>query len=141
MSTPAKKSDLDALKKNGMMAHLIDALHDGKDIGHYGRLTFTMVARHFMDDKDLAKLLAQDKDENEAEAAALVQQVRQAGYNPPGRAKIREWQSKQDFPILPGDDPDAGNVYQDLDFPAGVYDDIEHYHDEKAEAEGMVDSK
>ena len=29
------------------MAHLLDSLNDGKDIGHYGRLVFAMVARHF----------------------------------------------------------------------------------------------
>ena len=138
---PMKKGGLDALKKNAMMAHLIDSLDDGKDIGHYGRLTFAMIARHFMDDKDLVKLLAQDKDENATEAAALVEQVKSAGYNPPGRAKIQEWQSKQDFPILPSDDPDAGSVYRDLDFPEGVYDDISHYHEEKAESQGMVPSK
>ena len=32
------------LRKNGMMAHLLDSLDKGKDIGHYGRLVFTMVA-------------------------------------------------------------------------------------------------
>jgi hypothetical protein len=46
---------LDALRKNGMMAHLLDSLNSGQDIGHYGRLVFAMVARHFVDDdtKDL----------------------------------------------------------------------------------------
>ena len=34
------------LKKNAMMAHLLNALDHKKDIGHYGRLVFTMVARH-----------------------------------------------------------------------------------------------
>jgi hypothetical protein len=33
------------LRKNAMMAHLIDALSRGEDIGHYGRLVFVMVAR------------------------------------------------------------------------------------------------
>jgi len=31
------------LRKNGMMAHLMDALSQGEDIGHYGRLVFVMV--------------------------------------------------------------------------------------------------
>ena len=32
------------LRKSDMMAHLLDALDKGKDIGHYGRLVFAMVA-------------------------------------------------------------------------------------------------
>jgi len=30
------------LRKNGMMAHLMDALFRREDIGHYGRLVFVM---------------------------------------------------------------------------------------------------
>ena len=33
-----------------MMAHLLDALESGTDVGHYGRLVFAMVARHCLDD-------------------------------------------------------------------------------------------
>ena len=33
----------DELRKSEMMAHLLDALDRGKDIGHYGRLVFAMV--------------------------------------------------------------------------------------------------
>jgi len=36
------------LQQSSMMAHLILALDEGKSIGHYGRLVFTMVARHFL---------------------------------------------------------------------------------------------
>ena len=32
------------LRDSPMMAHLMDALEAGTDIGHYGRLTFAMVA-------------------------------------------------------------------------------------------------
>jgi hypothetical protein len=39
-----------------MMAHLLDALEAGTDIGHYGRLTFAMVARHFMSEDMLVRL-------------------------------------------------------------------------------------
>ena len=35
------------LRKDSMMAHLLDSLDAGKDIGHYGRLVFAMEARHF----------------------------------------------------------------------------------------------
>ena len=128
---------LEALKKNHMMRHLAESLEDGKDIGHYGRLTFAMIARHFMRDEDLAKYLAQDKDEDLSEAKALVHQVESADYSPPGPQKIKKWDSEQDFPILPEDHPttDDANVYQDLDFPPHVYDKISHYHEEQAEAE------
>ena len=33
---------VDQLRSNDMMAHLLDALEHGKDIGHYGRLVFAM---------------------------------------------------------------------------------------------------
>ena len=41
------------LRKNGMMAHLLDPLSQGQDIGHYGRLVFAMVARHFLPEDQL----------------------------------------------------------------------------------------
>jgi len=37
------------LRQSPMMSHLLDALDKGEDIGHYGRLTFAMVAHHFLD--------------------------------------------------------------------------------------------
>jgi hypothetical protein len=118
-----------------MMANLLDALDQGKDIGHYGRLVFAMVGRHFLDEDDLVASLTQDKDCSEEEARALVRQVASRDYNPPRRERILEWQRQQDFPIIPNpDDPDAGNVYRDLTFPEGVYEDIEEYHEQKAEA-------
>ena len=131
-----KKQGLDALRKNPAMAHLIEALESGKDIGHYGRLTFAMVARHFLEDDALAKLMAQDKDFGEEQAAGLVNQVNEADYSPPGPGKIRKWQGEQDFPILPEghDTTDDANVYQDLTFPDHVYEKISEYHQEKAAA-------
>jgi hypothetical protein len=45
------------LRKNGMMAHLLDAPEAGQDIGHCGRLVFAMVARHFMDGDELLTYL------------------------------------------------------------------------------------
>ena len=123
------------LRNNAMMAHLLDALDAGKDIGHYGRLVFTIVARHFVDEDDLVELLAQDKDVGEGKARALVQQVAEADYSPPNADTIRGYEEKQDFPILANpDDPDAGNVYRDLDFPDSVYESISEYREEKAGA-------
>ena len=130
-----QSSGVDELRKSEMMAHLLDALDDGKDVGHYGRLVFAMVARHFLDEEELVGYLKQDKDFTEDEARSLYHQVQGKDYNPPRREKILEWQAQQDFPILPnGDDPDDGNVYRDLTFPDDVYSDIAEYHEQKAEA-------
>lgn len=122
------------LRRSGMMSHLLDSLGRGEDIGHYGRLTFAMVARRFVDRDELIALLSQDKDTGEAKARALVQQVEEHDYNPPRRTRILEWQVKQDFPIIPNsDDPDAGNVYRELDFPDEVFEHIEEYREQKAQ--------
>jgi len=121
------------LKNNAMMAHLLDALGEGKDIGHYGRLVFTIIARHFMDEDELVGLLRQDEDVDEEKARELVRQVTEADYSPPAADTIRGYEEKQDFPILADpDDPDAGNVYRDLDFPESVYDSISAYHENKS---------
>ena len=125
----------DELRKNPMMVRLLDALDAGRDIGHYGRLTFAIVAHYFLDRHELVRALTQDEDFSEAEARALVDQVEDTDYSPPRRSKIQEWQREQDFQILPGDDPDAGNVYRDLDFPEEVYEQISDYHRQKAEAQ------
>ena len=128
-------TSLDVLKKIGMMAHLIESLEAGKDIGHYGRLTFAMVARHFMDENALKTMLAKDKDFSEDQADLLIRQVQGKDYNPPKRDRILAWQKEQEFPIIPNpDDPDAGNVYKDLNFPDHVYEHIQHYVEQKAES-------
>ena len=122
----------EALKQNSMMAHLVGALEQGRDIGHYGRLVFAMVARHFMDDDELTGLLERNPGVTSAQARALVLQVQGRDYNPPKRERILEWQRQQEFPICPTDDPDACNVYKDLQFPDGVYERISEYYEEKA---------
>lgn len=119
------------LRQNDMMAHLMDALDKGKDIGHYGRLVFAMVGHHFMDEKELVAYLKKNPNFDEKEAKALVHQVKSRDYNPPHRDKILQWQTQQDFPICPGNDPDSCNVYRNLKFPDGVYEDIEAYHEQK----------
>ncbi len=125
---------MDELRKNGMMNHLLGALERGEDIGHYGRLVFAIVARHFMTEDELVGRLANDRDFSQEDARTLVEQVNAHDYNPPRREKILEYMQKQDFPILPdAHDPDAGNVYRDLDFPQRVYDHISEYHHQKAE--------
>lgn len=123
---------LEELRKSEMMAHLLDALNEGKDIGHYGRLTFAMIARHFMTEDELIEYLQKDSDFSETEAKALVKQVEGKDYNPPKRDRILDWQQQQDFAICPNpDDPDSCNVYRDLQFPDEVYEHISSYYEHK----------
>ena len=124
---------IEDLKQSPMMSHLLDALERGEDIGHYGRLTFAMIARHFVESEELVDLLAQDGDTDEPKARALVQQVEEKGYNPPRRERILQWQEQQDFPICPNpDDPDACNPYTELPIPDEVLQSIEESREEKA---------
>ncbi|MCC2642214.1 MAG: hypothetical protein K0S45_2627 [Nitrospira sp.] len=126
---------LDALRQNDMMAYLIDALQAKKDIGHYGRLVFAMVARHFLPEPELVALLQLNPGVSDHEARSLCLQVQGKDYSPPRRERILEWQKEQRFPICPNaEDPDACNVYKDLKFPSEVYEHIAGYY------EGKVDS-
>ena len=119
-----------------MMAHLMDALDEGRSIGHYGRLVFAMVARYFLKDDRLVRWLHKDPECDLKQARALVRQVKEHAYSPPAREKILEFQSHQAFPILPNvQDPDAGNVYRNLRFPTPVYTHIEEYYEDKVAAE------
>ncbi len=128
---PSRSGDLRASE---MMAYLMDALEKGTDIGHYGRLTFAIVARHFLDEDEMLRLLG-NQEGGEEEARRLLLQVQAKDYNPPKRERILQWQQEQEFPICPNpDDPDACNVYRDLKFPDDIYEDISEYHEQKAEA-------
>jgi hypothetical protein len=123
------------LRKDSMMSHLLDSLNDGKDIGHYGRLVFAMVARHFMPADEVVSWLTRDMDFSEEQAKAMLTQVEGHDYNPPRRERILEWQSQQEFPILPHpEDPDCGNLYRNLKFPDSIYGHIEQYQEQKASA-------
>ncbi len=116
-----------------MMTHLLDALEEGKDIGHYGRLTFAMVARHYLNEDEVISYLTKDPDCDEPKARALLRQVESRDYNPPKRERVLEWNAKQGFPICPNpDDPDSCNIYRNLELPNDTYEKIEHYHEEKA---------
>lgn len=127
---------IEELRNDKMMTHLLESLEQGKDIGHYGRLTFAMVARHYLDKEELIEYLTKDPDCDESKARALVHQVESRDYNPPKRERVLEWNDKQEFPICPdANDPDACNVYRNLELPGGVYRDIQTYHEQKAGAE------
>jgi hypothetical protein len=124
---------VDDLRNSEMMAHLLDALERGEDIGHYGRLTFAMVARHFLTEKEMLRYLQKNPDFSEEQARALYQQVQHRDYCPPRRERVLEWQKDQEFLICPNpEDPDACNVYRDLQFPDEVYQEIAEYHEQKA---------
>jgi hypothetical protein len=120
------------LRQSPMMAHMLDALDNGEDIGHYGRLVFAMIGRHFVSNDELVELLTKDHDADEQEIRAMVQQVEDKGYSPPRREKILEFQNQQDFEICPNpDDPDACNVYNELQFPDDVYESIQEYQEKR----------
>ena len=124
---------VDALRDDSMMAHLLDSLEAGKDIGHYGRLTFAMIARHFLNDDEVLAELTKDRDFGDEQARAMLMQVEGRDYSPPRRERILQWQAEQEFPIIPDrHDPDCGNVYKTLRFPKQTYDHIGHYQEEKA---------
>lgn len=123
------------LRNDSMMAHLLDSLSEGKDIGHYGRLVFAMVARHFLPHDEVLAWMTRDKDFDEEQARLMLRQVEGRDYSPPKRERILEWQTKQEFPILPKpDDPDCGNLYRNLKFPDEIYSHIEQYQEKKIEA-------
>ena len=131
----ASITGIDALREDPMMAHLLDSLEAGKDIGHYGRLVFAMIARHFLSDDEVIAELTRDRDFDETKAVTMLRQVEGRDYSPPRRERILEWQAQQEFPILPNpDDPDSGNVYRSLVFPQKTYDHIEHYQEEKMQS-------
>ena len=123
------------LRKDSMMAHLLDSLAAGKDIGHYGRLVFAMVARHFLSHDEVLARLTKDKDFSDEQARLMLRQVEGRDYSPPKRDRILEWQAQQEFPILPNaDDPDCGNLYRNLRFPEAIYEHIGHYQESKMDA-------
>jgi alpha-glucosidase (family GH31 glycosyl hydrolase) len=119
-----------------MMAHLLEAMKSSQDVGEYGRLTFAIVARHFMQDNELLELLAQQPGFNQQAAQALLLQVKERDYNPPKRERILEWQSQQEFQICPDpQNPSACNLYRELRFPQEIYDRIGDFWMDRAEAE------
>ena len=132
---------LDQLRQSPMMAYLLDALADGKDIGHYGRLTVAIVGSYFLGRDDLVRLLQQGRGADVGEVKALVLHASKHRYNPPSRAQILEWQQHQDFPLCPTpDDPDACNLYRDLRFPEVVYEHIEAYREQQLDATEAEDA-
>ncbi|HEU5439276.1 MAG TPA: hypothetical protein VFU88_08290 [Ktedonobacterales bacterium] len=135
--TSGQRGQDSQLSDSPMMRHLLDGLEAGTDIGHYGRLTFVMVARFFMREDELVGLLERQPDVSHEDALALVTEVAERDYSPPQRDTILRWQQRQDFPIcLEVDDPRGCDVYRDLQFPEQVYNHIQQFYLDQAEAEG-----
>ncbi len=127
---------VEQLRASPVMARLLEALEAGTDIGHFGRLTFVIVARHFLTEADMLALLRRQPGHDEREMAGLIRQVSEHDYSPPSRARLLAWQAQQDYPLLPdADDPATGNLYRELRFPDEVYEHIEEFYEERAEAE------
>jgi len=120
---------VEELKKDPMMTHLLDSLEQGNDIGHYGRLVFALVARHFLSPDELTAWLTKDRDCDEEKARSLLEQLDARDYNPPKRERVLEWMEQQGFPICPDPgDQSQCNVYRNLEFPKNVYDRIQEFY-------------
>lgn len=120
---------IDDLKRNAMMTHLLSALERGEDIGHYGRLVFAMIGRHFLSGDELCRWLCRNPGVSTDDASALLRQVEDRDYNPPRRERIMEWDEQQSFPICP--EPNGCNVYRDLKFPEHVYEHIQEFYKQR----------
>jgi len=117
------------LRKDRMMSYLMDCLNQGVHIGHYGQLIFAMIAHHFMTEHEVIQYLMKDPSMDVTEAQNMYRQVQAKDYNPPRKEKILEWQSQQQFKIIPDNaDSEFGNVYKDLTFPEHVYSHITEYY-------------
>ena len=120
----------DDLRQEPMMAHLMDSLDAGVDVGHYGRLVFAMIARHFLGDDQVVGYLKKNPEFDEGQARGLLAQIDARGYSPPRRERVLEWMRKQDFPICPfPNDRSQCNVYRNLEFPEEVYRKINDFYD------------
>ena len=122
------------LRKDSMMAHLLDSLEAGKDIGHYGRLVFAMVARHFLPEDEVVGWLTRDKDFSEEQAEVMMRQVESRDYNPPRRERIVEWQAQQEFRFCRTRRIRTVGMYRNLKFPEAVYEHIGGYQEGKIKA-------
>jgi hypothetical protein len=84
---------IEDLRQSPMITHILDALERGEDIGHFGRLTFVMTARHFLDTEELVELLTKDHDAEEQEVRAMVQQSRRGATA--HRGARRSWSGRR----------------------------------------------
>lgn len=121
------------LRKSPMMAKLWDDLQNKVDIGHFGRLVFTIIARHYLSEDELIRLLANNLEVEDAQV--LLLEVNERNYNPPRPSVIRKWQLRQAYRIIPPDQEHNlawGNVYAELKLPQEIYDQVGGFYKEQA---------
>src|SRR5690242_6624593 len=92
------------LQDSPTMKRLLAALKKGTNIGHQGQFVFVSVARHFMDEDEIVRLLSKQPDMDEEKARAQYQHISERGYNPPRRERILEMQTHQEFQIIENPD-------------------------------------
>lgn len=132
------------MRKSHMMASLWDDLKIGVDIGHFGRLLFCIVARHFMEEEQIIKLLTSGQQMLPEDAQAMLLNVNERNYNPPRPSVIRKWQQKQRYKIIPDEhahDLAYGNLYSELRFPQEIYDQVGEFYKEAAKDVGAPGAK
>jgi hypothetical protein len=114
MKKAIQSQAVEELRSSPMMAHLLDSLERGEDIGHYGRLTFVMIARHFLERDELLEWLNKNEEPEGRSHEGLIEQVEARGYN---------------LPICPeSEDTRACNPYRELQFPEETYQKIESFY-------------
>jgi len=114
---------LEDLRQSPMMNYLLDALDSGEDIGHQGWLTFAIVAHHFLERDELVAWLSKDgdTDKNEVRAGPAG---RGEGLQPAAARAHPRVAGAAGLPDCPNpEDPDACNVYNELQFPHDAYQD------------------
>jgi hypothetical protein len=89
------------LRQSPMMSHLLEALDRGEDIGHYGRLTFAMVAHHFLDRDELVEWLSKDGQHGREWAQRAAPAGRGEGLQPTAPRAHPRVAGAAGFPDLP----------------------------------------
>jgi hypothetical protein len=132
------------LRESPMMASLWDDLKIGVDVGHFGRLLFCIVARHFMQEDEIIKLLSNGDNMVPEDAQAMLLNVNERNYNPPRPAVIRKWQERQGYKIIPVEhqhDLAYGNLYSELRFPREIYEQVGEFYKQAAKDVGTPGAK
>jgi hypothetical protein len=114
-----------------MMGHMLDALDNGEDIGHYGRLVFAMIGHHFVSEDELVKLLTKDPRHERAGdpgdgAAGPGEGLQPAAAREDPRVPEPAGTSRS-APIPTTQTPAI--PYQELQFPDEVYESIQEYRE------------
>ena len=117
---------VEGLQQSPMIHHLLDTLDWERTLATtYGRLAFAVVAHSFSERDELVEWPSKDGNLDEMRPARWPSRPRR-GPTAPRRERILGWQEQKDFSICPNpDDPDACNVYSELQLPDEAYQDIQ----------------